>query len=116
MQSELSKLRTEAQVFQNTRCFICQIQLETPAVYFSCGHAYHAYCVAGDSGCPRCMSEALPKMNLRVQREGQAKNTEDFFKYLRGGSGEKQIQAVSEWCKFGPFDAVPWADEAESEF
>lgn len=113
MQQEITSLRTEAQVFQSNKCFQCRIQLDVPAVYFFCGHSYHTYCVSGDGGCPQCSSEALPKIRMRAKREAQARNTEDFFKYLQGSSGDKQIQAVSEWCKFGAFDAGASGHAAE---
>merc|ERR1712113_1220333 len=105
MQHEITALRTQAQVFQNTRCFQCGLTLEVPAIHFFCGHSYHSYCVPADGGCPKCSSEALPKITLKEQREAQARNTEEFFKYLHGGSGEGGIQAIGEWCKFGAFDA-----------
>mmetsp|Transcript_40965 Transcript_40965/g.92105 ORF Transcript_40965/g.92105 Transcript_40965/m.92105 type:complete len:934 (+) Transcript_40965:110-2911(+) len=110
MQQEIVGLRTTAQVFQNTKCFQCGLTLEVPAVHFCCGHSYHAYCVPADGGCPKCSSEALPKITLKEQREAQARNTEDFFKYLQGGSGEGGVQAVGEWCKFGAFDAAGHED------
>merc|ERR1719277_1573269 len=84
MQQEITALRTQARVFLNTKCFQCGLPLEVPAVHFYCGHSYHSYCVPADGGCPKCSSEALPKMTLLEQREAQAKNAEDFFKYLQG--------------------------------
>jgi len=105
MQQEIGELRTRAQVFQNTRCFQCGLSLEVPAVHFFCGHSYHSYCVPADGGCPKCASEALPKIALKDQREAQASNAEDFFKFLQGGGGEGGMQAIAEWCKFGAFDA-----------
>jgi len=105
MQQEIISLRTQAQVFQNTKCFQCGLTLEVPAVHYFCTHSYHSYCVPADGGCPKCSSESLPKISLKEQREAQAKNTEDFFKYLQGGGGEGGIQAMGEWCKFGAFDA-----------
>lgn len=105
MQEEVTSLRTKAQIFQSTKCFMCFLALEVPAVHFFCGHSYHSYCVPVDAGCPKCSAEALPKISLREQREAQALNTEGFFKYHGGTSGDKQIQAVAEWCKFGAFDA-----------
>ncbi|CAK0852134.1 unnamed protein product, partial [Prorocentrum cordatum] len=74
MQQEIGELRTRAQVFQNTRCFQCGLSLEVPAVHFFCGHSYHSYCVPADGGCPKCASEALPKIALKDQREAQASN------------------------------------------
>merc|ERR1719203_1113576 len=97
MQQEITALRTEARVFQSTKCFQCQQALEVPAVHFFCGHSYDVYCVPSDGGCPKCSSEALPKISQLEQREAQALNTEGFFKYHRGSSGDKQIQAVAEW-------------------
>merc|ERR1712003_78915 len=82
MQQEISALRTQAQVFQNTRCFQCGLTLEVPAVHFFCGHSYHSYCVQSDGGCPKCSAEALPKISLKEKREAQARNPEEFFKYL----------------------------------
>lgn len=111
MQQEISSLRTKAQVFQNMKCFQCQLTLEVPAVHLFCGHSYHSYCMPADGRCPKCSSEALPKITLKKQREAQARNTEDFFKYLRGGGGESGVQAIGDWCKFGAFDASTGHDE-----
>lgn len=105
MQQEILSLRTQAQVFQNTKCFQCGLTLEVPAVHFFCGHSYHSYCVPADGRCSKCSSEALPKITLKEQREAQARNTEDFFKYIQGGGGEGGVQAIGDWCKFGAFDA-----------
>eukprot|EP00928_Gymnodinium_smaydae_P015516 TRINITY_DN15739_c0_g1_i3.p1 TRINITY_DN15739_c0_g1~~TRINITY_DN15739_c0_g1_i3.p1 ORF type:complete len:767 (-),score=132.22 TRINITY_DN15739_c0_g1_i3:64-2364(-) len=115
MQQEITVLRTQAQVFQNTKCFQCGLTLEVPAVHFFCGHSYHSYCTPADGKCPKCSSEALPKITLREQREAQARNTDDFFKYLRGGAGENGIQAIGEWCKFGAFDATNSAGRVEHD-
>ncbi|CAE7630619.1 Vps11 [Symbiodinium sp. CCMP2592] len=97
MQQEIIQLRTQAKEFQNTRCFQCGLTLEVPAVHFFCGHSYHAYCVPPDGTCPKCSSGALPKLSLKEQREAQARNAEDFFKYLQGGAGDRGIQAMGEW-------------------
>merc|ERR1712066_109867 len=94
MQQEIVTLRTQAMVFQNTRCFQCGLALEVPAVHFFCGHSYHSYCTPADGKCPKCWAEAVPKLTLREQRETQARNTDDFFKYLPGGAGENGIQAI----------------------
>jgi len=112
MQQEIVSLRTQAQVFQNTRCFQCGLTLEVPAVHFFCAHSYHSYCVPADGGCPKCSAEALPKITLREQREAQAKDTGDFFKYLQGGAGEAGMQAIGEWCKYGAFDCAAAAAAA----
>merc|ERR1712046_469066 len=84
MQQDIVGLRTKAQVFQNTKCFQCGLTLEVPALHFFCGHSYHSYCMPADGRCPKCSSEALPRISLKEQREAQARNTEDFFKFLQG--------------------------------
>merc|ERR1711920_375167 len=81
MQQEITSLRTQAQVFQQTRCSQCGLTLEVPAVHFFCTHSYHSYCVPADGGCPKCSSEALPRITLKEQRVAQARNAEEFFKY-----------------------------------
>jgi len=105
MQQDITSLRTQARTFQNTKCYQCGLALEVPAVHFFCGHSYHSYCVPIDGGCTKCSSEAIAKIQLREQREAQSVNVEGFFKYHQGSSGDEQIQAVGEWCKFGAFDA-----------
>eukprot|EP00440_Ansanella_granifera_P064033 gb/GFBE01069423.1/.p1 GENE.gb/GFBE01069423.1/~~gb/GFBE01069423.1/.p1 ORF type:complete len:731 (+),score=200.95 gb/GFBE01069423.1/:1-2193(+) len=115
MQQEIVQLRTRAKEFQNTRCFQCGLTLEVPAVHFFCGHSYHSYCVPADGSCPKCSSEALPKLSLKEQREAQARNAEDFFKYLQGGAGDRGVQAMGEWCKFGAFDAAMAGMEQEED-
>lgn len=105
MQQEILQLRTQAKEFQNTRCFQCGLTLEAPAINFFCGHSYHSYCLPADGSCPKCSSEALPKIALKEQREAQALNADDFFKYLQGGAGDHGVQAMGDWCKFGAFDA-----------
>jgi len=105
MQQEIVALRTQAQVFQHKKCCQCGLTLEVPAAHFFCGHSYHSYCVPADGGCPRCSSEALPKVANRAKREAHARNAEEFFKYVQGSSGDKQIQCIGDWCKFGAFDA-----------
>ncbi|CAJ1418024.1 unnamed protein product, partial [Effrenium voratum] len=113
MQQEIVQLRTQAKEFQNTRCFQCGLTLEVPAVHFFCGHSYHSFCTPTDGTCPKCSSGALPKLSLKEQREAQARNAEDFFKYLQGGGD--RVQAMGEWCKFGAFDADNLADMDEDD-
>lgn len=101
MQNEILSLRTHAQTFQSTKCHDCQLNLEIPAVHFFCCHSYHLYCMPNDGRCPKCSSEALPKVTLKGQREAQARNTEDFFKFMQGGGIDGGFPAIAEWCKFG---------------
>eukprot|EP00930_Biecheleria_cincta_P012720 TRINITY_DN11700_c0_g1_i1.p1 TRINITY_DN11700_c0_g1~~TRINITY_DN11700_c0_g1_i1.p1 ORF type:complete len:963 (-),score=174.62 TRINITY_DN11700_c0_g1_i1:574-3081(-) len=116
MQQEIIQLRTQAKEFQSSRCFQCnQSPLEVPAVHFFCGHSYHSYCVPADGSCPKCSSEALPKLSLKDQREAQARNAEDFFKYLQGGAGDRGLQAMADWCKYGAFDAAAGLAQEEDE-
>lgn len=115
MQQEIVALRTQAQVFQNTKCFQCGLTLEVPAVHFFCGHSYHSYCMPADGRCPKCSSEALHMITLKDQREAKVRNTEDFFKNLQGGGGEGGVAAMAEWCGFGAFDAGPGVGHGEQD-
>ncbi|CEM18634.1 unnamed protein product [Vitrella brassicaformis CCMP3155] len=86
MQDEIEKLKTQPRPFQMTRCSQCGLGLEVPSIHFFCGHSYHSYCVPNvvEPLCPKCSPEAQAKQVVREQREAQAKNTDEFFKFLRG--------------------------------
>jgi len=52
---------------------------------------------------------------LKEQREAQALNTEEFFKYVQGGAGDRGLQAMADWCKYGAFDAAAGLAQEEDE-
>eukprot|EP00921_Rhytidocystis_pertsovi_P000597 GHVQ01001074.1.p1 GENE.GHVQ01001074.1~~GHVQ01001074.1.p1 ORF type:complete len:900 (+),score=59.45 GHVQ01001074.1:388-3087(+) len=84
MKHETFLLRTKARIFQSTSCFQCGLPLESPSVHFFCMHSYHSHCVHQAAQCPICGQIAESKKMLREQREFQARNADDFFKFLRG--------------------------------
>ena len=45
LRREIDDLRGGAQVFQQTRCTECGMQLSLPAVHFLCGHSFHENCL-----------------------------------------------------------------------
>eukprot|EP00922_Rhytidocystis_sp_ex-Travisia-forbesii_P035960 GHVS01053362.1.p1 GENE.GHVS01053362.1~~GHVS01053362.1.p1 ORF type:complete len:1031 (-),score=90.11 GHVS01053362.1:186-3278(-) len=84
MKQETRLLRTKAQVFQAVKCAQCGLPLELPTTHFFCMHSYHSNCVPNSIQCPLCAPLAAAKKILKEQREFQARNTDDFFKFLRG--------------------------------
>eukprot|EP00922_Rhytidocystis_sp_ex-Travisia-forbesii_P013383 GHVS01020063.1.p1 GENE.GHVS01020063.1~~GHVS01020063.1.p1 ORF type:complete len:1042 (+),score=160.48 GHVS01020063.1:193-3318(+) len=84
MKQETRLLRTKAQVFQAVKCAQCGLPLELPTTHFFCMHSYHSHCVPNKTQCPLCAPLASAKKMLKEQREFQARNTDDFFKFLRG--------------------------------
>lgn len=103
MAEEVSRFKTKAQMFESERCDFCFLPVELPSIHFRCGHSFHIYClsnntenkagaaqVAGLSQASYCCAICTPQFNakrlLLSQREAEACNADDFFKYLRGST------------------------------
>ncbi|CDJ43024.1 hypothetical protein, conserved [Eimeria tenella] len=103
MAEEIERFRNQAQVFDSERCDFCFLPIELPSIHFRCGHSFHIYCLSsnGDnkmsaaqaSGlshssylCAICTPQFNAKRLLLTQREAEACNTDDFFKFLRGST------------------------------
>lgn len=43
--TEYKKLKTQAKVFQATKCASCENPLTLPSFHFLCGHSYHENCI-----------------------------------------------------------------------
>ncbi|KAL8438112.1 hypothetical protein ACSSS7_000477 [Eimeria intestinalis] len=95
--------RGQAQVFESERCDFCFLPVELPSVHFRCGHSFHIYCLSSNNEekmesvqatdpsqmsycCAICTPQFNAKRLLLSQREAEACNTDDFFKYLRGST------------------------------
>ena len=61
-----------------------------------------------------CASSSIHLFTCQEQREAQARNVEDFFKYLQGGAGDRGVEAISSWCKFGGFDSIALEEDEPS--
>ncbi|KAL8446018.1 hypothetical protein Emag_004870 [Eimeria magna] len=103
MAEEVRRFKTSAQVFESERCDFCFLPVELPSVHFRCGHSFHIYCLSSNNEektegfqatdlsqvsycCAICTPQFNAKRLLLSQREAEACNTDDFFKYLRGSA------------------------------
>ncbi|CDJ49386.1 Vacuolar membrane protein, related [Eimeria brunetti] len=103
MTKEIERYKSKAQVFESERCDFCFLPIELPSIHFRCGHSFHIYCLSNNSdnktgilqadGLPQasyCCAICTPQFNakrlLLAQREAEACNTDDFFKFLRGSA------------------------------
>ncbi|KAL8454514.1 hypothetical protein Emed_000235 [Eimeria media] len=100
--AEVSQMAEE--VFESERCDFCFLPVELPSVHFRCGHSFHIYCLSSNNNeektgglqapdlsqvsycCAICTPQFNAKRLLLSQREAEAGNTDDFFKYLRGSA------------------------------
>jgi Zn finger protein HypA/HybF involved in hydrogenase expression len=99
---ELQNLATKPVVFQATRCKVCSMPLELPAVHFLCKHSFHQRCLSTDEDvedeaveCPICSQQ---NQTVRAIRRAQVESAERHDMFLdalkRGRDG---FAVVSEW-------------------
>lgn len=103
MAQEVNRFKTKAQVFESERCDFCFLPVELPSVHFRCGHSFHSYCLSNSADgraratqvaapehasyyCAICTPQFNAKRLLLSQREAEARNVDDFFKFLRGSA------------------------------
>ncbi|XP_026191964.1 vacuolar protein sorting-associated protein 11 homolog [Cyclospora cayetanensis] len=103
MAEEIDRFKSKAQVFESERCDFCFLPMELPSVHFRCGHSFHTYCLSSNTDtktpalqtegmaqasycCAVCTPQFNAKRLLHSQREKEACNTDDFFKFLRGST------------------------------
>ncbi|KAI3930329.1 hypothetical protein MKW92_049996 [Papaver armeniacum] len=55
MRKEIHDLRTNARIFQLSKCTKCTFTLDLPAVHFMCMHSFHQLCLGdNEKECPEC--------------------------------------------------------------
>ncbi|CAJ2652054.1 unnamed protein product [Trifolium pratense] len=85
---EISDLSNKPQIFNNTRCQFCGLQLSLPTVHFLCKHSFHQTCLNLDiepdgsieGSCPSCKKDndtirAIRKAQVRLQLAGEGART-----------------------------------------
>jgi hypothetical protein len=72
--SEVKELRQKAKVFNILKCAFCNQNLNTPAVYFLCNHAFHTLCLNAEIKddmqeikCIQCANSKIILFNIREQ-------------------------------------------------
>ncbi|XP_023740105.2 vacuolar protein-sorting-associated protein 11 homolog isoform X1 [Lactuca sativa] len=84
MRKEIQDLRTNARIFQLSKCSACTFTLDLPAVHFMCMHSFHQRCLGdNEKECPECAPEYRSVVEMKRNLEQNSKNQDQFFKQVR---------------------------------
>lgn len=84
MRKEVQELRTNARIFQLSKCSLCQSSLDLPAVHFLCMHSFHQRCLGeNERECPLCIPENRKLLDMKRTLEQNANDHDRFFQLLR---------------------------------
>ncbi|KAK9741925.1 hypothetical protein RND81_03G138000 [Saponaria officinalis] len=84
MRKEIEDLRTNARIFQLSKCTACTFTLDLPAVHFMCMHSYHLRCLGdNEKECPECASEYRSVMDMKRSLEQNSRDQDQFFQKVK---------------------------------
>ncbi|CAA6653614.1 unnamed protein product [Spirodela intermedia] len=84
MKKEIQDLRTNARIFQISKCANCGYTLDLPAVHFMCMHSFHLHCLGdNEQECPRCAPEYRSVQETRKNLEQNAKDYDKFSQKIK---------------------------------
>ena len=98
------KLKTQAKIFQSTRCTSCENPLNLPSVHFMCGHSFHDNCLLMDRSekeCLKCMYENKRILETKEQYESQIYDNKVFFEKLN--ESRNKFDIIAEYLGRGLF-------------
>lgn len=85
MRKEIEDLRTNARIFQLSKCTACTFTLDIPAVHFMCMHSFHQRCLGdNEKECPECAPEYRSAMEMKRSLEQNSKDQDLFFQQVKG--------------------------------
>lgn len=84
MRKEIEDLRTNARIFQLSKCTACTFTLDLPAVHFMCMHSFHQRCLGdNEKECPECAPEYRSVLEMKRSLEQNAKDQDRFFQQVK---------------------------------
>ncbi|CAN4099934.1 unnamed protein product [Withania somnifera] len=84
MRKEIQDLRTNARIFQLSKCTACTFTLDLPAVHFLCMHSFHQHCLGdNEKECPACAPEYRAVLERKRNLEQSSKNPDQFFQQVK---------------------------------
>ncbi|XP_004241840.1 vacuolar protein-sorting-associated protein 11 homolog [Solanum lycopersicum] len=84
MRKEIQDLRTNARIFQLSKCTTCTFTLDLPAVHFMCMHSFHQRCLGdNEKECPECAPEYRAVLETKRSLEQSSKNPDQFFQQVK---------------------------------
>ncbi|XP_078157750.1 vacuolar protein sorting 11 [Carex rostrata] len=85
MRREIDDLKTNAKIFQLSKCTACTFTLDLPAVHFMCMHSFHLHCLGdNEKECPECAPEYRAVLDAKQKLEQNARDHDLFFRQLKG--------------------------------
>lgn len=84
MRKEIEDLRTNARIFQLSKCTACTFTLDLPAVHFMCMHSFHQRCLGdNEKECPECAPEYRSVLEMKRSLEHNSKDQDGFFEQIK---------------------------------
>ncbi|XP_078435860.1 vacuolar protein sorting 11 isoform X2 [Wolffia australiana] len=84
MKKEIQDLRSNARIFQISKCANCGFTLDLPAVHFMCMHSFHLHCLGdNEQECPRCAPDYRSVLETRKNLEQNAADFETFSQKVK---------------------------------
>ncbi|VFQ96102.1 unnamed protein product [Cuscuta campestris] len=84
MRKEIQDLRTNARIFQLSKCTTCTFTLDLPAVHFMCMHSFHQRCLGdNEKECPECAPEYRAIIETKRSLEQSSKSQDLFFQQVK---------------------------------
>ncbi|KAL1224909.1 putative vacuolar protein-sorting-associated protein 11 [Cardamine amara subsp. amara] len=96
MRKEIEDLRTNARIFQLSKCTRCTFTLDIPAVHFMCMHSFHQRCLGdNEKECPECAPEYRSVMEMKRSLEQNSKDQDLFFQQVK--SSKDGFSVIAEY-------------------
>ncbi|KAJ4827545.1 Vacuolar protein sorting-associated protein 11 [Turnera subulata] len=96
MRKEIQDLRTNARIFQLSKCTACTFTLDLPAVHFMCMHSFHQRCLGdNEKECPECAPEYRSVLEMKRNLEQNSKDQDRFFQQVK--SSKDGFSVIAEY-------------------
>ncbi|CAM6101360.1 unnamed protein product [Calypogeia fissa] len=102
MRAEVHELRTNARIFQLSKCTACTSALDLPAVHFLCMHSFHQRCLGdNEKECPICAPSYRHVLDMKRNLEQNANDHDKFFQLVR--NSEDGFSVIADYFGRGIF-------------
>lgn len=84
MRKEIQDLRSNARIFQLSKCTACTFTLDLPAVHFMCMHSFHLRCLGdNEKECPECAPEYRFVLEMKKNLEQNSNDQDRFYQQVK---------------------------------
>lgn len=114
MRKEIQDLRTNARIFQLSKCTACTFTLDLPAVHFLCMHSFHQRCLGdNEKECPECAPEYRSVIEMKRNLEQNSKDQDRFFQQVK--SSKNGFSVIAEYFGKGIISKTSIANPGASQ-